>query len=109
MARVVCVAVSQRGVGRPSVFRPAASTGCTDEPQILLTNDDGIDSVGFRALYEGLSTVGDVVAVAPADDQSSVGRTVSAAVTIDAAATIASIRIRRARPVAFHSRDDSRA
>ena len=54
-----------------------------DEPQILLTNDDGIDSVGFRALYEGLSTVGDVVAVAPADDQSSVGRTVSAAVTID--------------------------
>ena len=48
-----------------------------DAPQILLTNDDGIDSVGFRALYEGLSAVGDVVAVAPADDQSAVGRTVS--------------------------------
>jgi 5'-nucleotidase len=48
-----------------------------DAPRILLTNDDGIDSVGFRALYEGLSTVGDVVAVAPADDQSAVGRTVS--------------------------------
>ena len=51
-----------------------------DAPQILLTNDDGIDSVGFRALYEGLSAVGDVVAVAPADDQSAVGRTVSEAV-----------------------------
>lgn len=54
-----------------------------DAPRILLTNDDGIDSPGFRALYEGLSTVGDVVAVAPADDQSAVGRTVSSAVTVD--------------------------
>ena len=55
-----------------------------DAPQILLTNDDGIDSPGFRALYEGLSTIGDVVAVAPADDQSAVGRTVSESVaTVD--------------------------
>lgn len=54
-----------------------------DGPRILLTNDDGIDSVGFRALYEGLSTVGDVTAVAPADDQSSVGRSISRAVDID--------------------------
>ena len=53
-----------------------------DAPRILLTNDDGIDSVGFRALYEGLSTVADVVAVAPADDQSAVGRTVSNAVEL---------------------------
>ena len=45
-----------------------------DEPRILLTNDDGIDSVGFRALYDGLSSLGEVIAVAPADDQSSVGR-----------------------------------
>ncbi|TQQ83082.1 5'/3'-nucleotidase SurE [Halonotius terrestris] len=53
-----------------------------DAPRILLTNDDGIDSVGFRALYEGLSTVGDVVAVAPADDQSAVGRTHSESVEL---------------------------
>ena len=53
-----------------------------DEPRILLTNDDGIDSVGFRALYEGLADLGEVVAVAPADDQSAVGRTISEAVDI---------------------------
>ncbi len=53
-----------------------------DGPQMLLTNDDGIDSVGFRALYEGLSALGDVTAVAPADDQSSVGRSISRSVDV---------------------------
>jgi 5'-nucleotidase len=48
-----------------------------DEPTILLTNDDGIESPGLHALYEGLSEVGDVVTVAPADDQSAVGRALS--------------------------------
>jgi 5'-nucleotidase len=48
-----------------------------DEPAILLTNDDGIDSVGLRALCDGLSEVGDVTVVAPADDQSAVGRAIS--------------------------------
>ena len=48
-----------------------------DEPTILLTNDDGIESVGLRAVYDGLSEVGDVVTVAPADDQSAVGRKLS--------------------------------
>lgn len=47
------------------------------EPEILLTNDDGIESAGIRALYDGLSTVGDVVTVAPSDDQSAVGRALS--------------------------------
>ena len=47
------------------------------EPRILLTNDDGIDSVGFRALYDAVSEVGDVVGVAPATDQSAVGRALS--------------------------------
>jgi len=41
---------------------------------VLLTNDDGIDSPGLEALYRGLSTVTDVVVVAPATDQSGVGR-----------------------------------
>jgi len=48
-----------------------------DEPTILLTNDDGIEAAGLRAVYEGLSAVGDVVAVAPATDQSAVGRKLS--------------------------------
>ena len=53
-----------------------------DGPRLLLTNDDGIDSVGFRALYDGLSDLGEVTAVAPADDQSSVGRSISRSVEV---------------------------
>jgi len=48
----------------------------------LLTNDDGIESVGFVALYDALSEIGDVTAVAPADDQSAVGRAISHEVTV---------------------------
>ena len=44
---------------------------------ILLTNDDGIDAVGIRALYDALEPVADVTVVAPADDQSAVGRQLS--------------------------------
>ncbi|WP_135825768.1 5'/3'-nucleotidase SurE [Halorussus ruber] len=42
--------------------------------EIVLTNDDGIDSPGIRALYDALSEVGNVTTVAPANDQSAVGR-----------------------------------
>lgn len=41
---------------------------------ILLTNDDGIDGDGLAALHRELQAVGDVTVVAPADDQSGVGR-----------------------------------
>ncbi len=51
-------------------------------PSILMTNDDGIDAVGFRALYEALTSVGDVVGIAPSTDQSAVGRKVSQSVSI---------------------------
>ncbi|WP_335999152.1 5'/3'-nucleotidase SurE [Halorientalis halophila] len=51
-------------------------------PEILLTNDDGIESAGFRALYDELSAVGNVTAVAPAVDKSAVGRALSHAVEI---------------------------
>lgn len=47
------------------------------ERSILLTNDDGIESVGFHALYDALSEFADVTAVAPATDQSAVGRKMS--------------------------------
>lgn len=53
-----------------------------DDLDILVTNDDGIDSEGFHALYEGLSSIGTVTAVAPADDQSAVGRAVSQSVSV---------------------------
>ena len=53
-----------------------------DDLDILLTNDDGIHSTGFHALYEGLSSIGSVTAVAPAEDQSAVGRAVSESVPV---------------------------
>jgi len=45
------------------------------DPAILLTNDDGVDAPGLAGLYEELTAVADVTVVAPADDQSGVGRT----------------------------------
>jgi len=53
-----------------------------DEPSILLTNDDGIESPGLRAVYEALRDVGEVTVVAPADDKSAVGRSLSHEVTV---------------------------
>ncbi len=53
-----------------------------DDPNVLLTNDDGIDSPGLRALYDALSELGEVTVVAPADDQSAVGRAMSAEVVV---------------------------
>lgn len=46
-------------------------------PEIVLTNDDGIDAPGVRALADALSTVGDVTLVAPSADNSGVGRALS--------------------------------
>jgi len=43
--------------------------------EILLTNDDGIDAVGIRALSDALSRHYDVTVVAPASNQSGVGGT----------------------------------
>jgi 5'-nucleotidase len=50
---------------------------------ILLTNDDGIDAAGLRALYDSLSELADVTAVAPAEDQSAVGRQMSYQVSLE--------------------------
>ncbi len=44
------------------------------KPQILLTNDDGIDSPGLWAAAEALSDIGYVWAIAPRDQTSSTGR-----------------------------------
>jgi 5'-nucleotidase len=45
--------------------------------EVLLTNDDGVDAVGIRALYDALAGDDEVTVVAPADDQSAVGRQLS--------------------------------
>ena len=44
---------------------------------ILVTNDDGIDSPGLWALAEAMSRVGDTMLVAPKKEQSGVGTSVS--------------------------------
>jgi 5'-nucleotidase len=46
-------------------------------PKILLTNDDGVNSCGLWAAYEALSEFADVTVVAPAAQQSAVGRSIS--------------------------------
>lgn len=46
-------------------------------PSILLTNDDGVSSVGIWAAYEALAPIADVTIVAPASQQSAVGRSIS--------------------------------
>ncbi|TAJ44497.1 5'/3'-nucleotidase SurE [Methanofollis fontis] len=46
-------------------------------PKILLTNDDGVYSNGIWATYQALSGFADVTVVAPATQQSAVGRSIS--------------------------------
>lgn len=53
------------------------------QAQVLLTNDDGVDSPGLAALYEELRAVAAVTVVAPVADQSGVGRSRSRAVDVD--------------------------
>jgi 5''-nucleotidase (EC 3.1.3.5)/3''-nucleotidase (EC 3.1.3.6)/exopolyphosphatase (EC 3.6.1.11) len=53
-----------------------------ENPDILLTNDDGIDATGLHALYEALRPVGSVTVVAPAEDHSAAGRTLSSSVDV---------------------------
>jgi 5'-nucleotidase len=53
-----------------------------DSPEILVTNDDGIDAPGIRALADGLAEVGNVTVVAPADNKSATGRAISHEVAV---------------------------
>lgn len=46
-----------------------------EEPSILLTNDDGIDAPGIAILADELVEIADVTVMAPAENQSGVGRT----------------------------------
>ena len=44
------------------------------KPQILLTNDDGVDSPGLKSAASALSEIGEVTIVAPRDQSSAAGR-----------------------------------
>ncbi|WP_339103996.1 5'/3'-nucleotidase SurE [Haloterrigena salinisoli] len=48
-----------------------------DAPHVLLTNDDGIDAPGLRALYDALTEVATVTVIAPDRNRSAVGRSLS--------------------------------
>jgi 5'-nucleotidase len=49
----------------------------SEEPLILLTNDDGISAAGITALEKSLSDVAEVIVVAPHQEQSAVGHGIS--------------------------------
>lgn len=51
----------------------------TEKPLILITNDDGINAPGIRALISIMNTIGEVVVVAPDSPQSGMGH----AITLD--------------------------
>jgi 5'-nucleotidase len=60
-------------------------------PKILVTNDDGYQSAGIVVLAEALQAVGDVTVVAPEQDMSGVGHSIS----IKAPARVAEVRDRK--------------
>ncbi len=47
------------------------------QPLILVTNDDGIDAPGIRALAAAMDRIGEVVVVAPTEEQSAVGHAIT--------------------------------
>lgn len=49
----------------------------TIRPTILVTNDDGINAPGIRALISVMATIGDVVVVAPDSPQSAMGHAIT--------------------------------
>ena len=51
------------------------------QPLILITNDDGIDSPGLRAVVDAVSTLGELVIAAPNRQWSGSGRSMPASVT----------------------------
>lgn len=54
-----------------------------DGPSVLLTNDDGIDATGLRALRDALADAYDVTVVAPASNRSGAARSNSRPFTVE--------------------------
>lgn len=49
----------------------------TNDKLILVTNDDGLDSLGIASLVEAMETLGKVVVVAPAEPQSGMSQAIT--------------------------------
>jgi len=47
------------------------------KPLILVTNDDGIHAPGIRALAKAMDEIGEVVVIAPSNEQSAVGHSIT--------------------------------
>lgn len=62
-----------------------------DRPRILVTNDDGIDSVGLHVLARALTDVGEVTVVAPDQEFSGAGAAIGALHIIQPEVHVASI------------------
>jgi len=60
----------------PAAAQQAAAPGAANFT-ILLTNDDGYDAPGLKALIEAFRTAGDVYVVAPAQNQSGKGHSIA--------------------------------
>jgi 5'-nucleotidase len=56
------------------IKQPMNNTSSTERPLILFTNDDGIASPGLWAVVEAFYEIGDVLVVAPREQQSGTGR-----------------------------------
>ena len=48
-----------------------------NRPNILITNDDGIHAPGIRVLYESLKNFGNVTVMAPSEEQSAMGMSIT--------------------------------
>src|ERR1700722_13841399 len=49
----------------------------TNQPYILVTNDDGVYAPGIKHLWKSLNQIADVVVVAPASEQSAVSLSIT--------------------------------
>jgi 5'-nucleotidase len=73
---VVLACVALAGAGRPAP-QIAHAQSAPSTYRILLTNDDGVRAPGIAAVAEALKTVGEVTIVAPAENQSGKGHSIS--------------------------------
>jgi len=56
---------------------PISERGMAKDKLILVTNDDGLDSLGIASLVEAMSAMGEVIVVAPAEPQSGMSQAIT--------------------------------
>ena len=61
----------------PAASAQSATNPGVRRPRILISNDDGIDAPGIRALHDELALVADTLVVAPVSERSAVGHGIS--------------------------------